>query len=400
MNSFRLTICILACSLSFWACNTDNKSQKTSEYRIISIDEKNFAKEKDFSRIIKNIDLITLETVKESQIGRINNIKEYKGYYYILDNDISKSLFIFDKNGRFVKRIHNIGKGPHEYTQLYFFSIDNYSNQLILCAGYKILKYSLLGDFEEEIMLNDIPPVTLEVLDESKYIIRTGGVKDQICLINKQGKLLKKLYTNKGPKAGLFKDFIKYNQKVLYHKLNNDTVYNLSEKGIEPWLYINFKEKKITKEIIDKIEAETWRLHRSVLPPPHIMTDSHFYTESDDFIYFGFTFGYKQTRDRYNLFYAKKTNSIIVFPPGPILDEVLNKKYGFLSSFFLMDMNSKGQFIGQLNTIDLLESFESICNLVKEDFITINGERSIQGIKYINEMSNPIIALYTFRDSF
>lgn len=402
INFWIRLLFIIAISFAIHSCSSGSKNNASTDYQVITIDKSVFDKQKDYSRIIKNIDLIALETVKESIIGRIDNIKEYKDHYYIFDRHISKSLFVFNKNGRFVKRIHDIGKGPHEYTRLYSFSIDNYSNQIIICAGWpaKILKYNLFGEFEEEVIISERGIDALEVFDESKYIVKYPGEKEQIFLINKQGKALKQLYVNTGPKAGLLKPFIKYNEKVLYHTVYNDTIYNLSEKGIEPWLYIDFKERRITSDIIAKIESETWRLRRSVTEPSHIMTHSLYYAESDDFIYFIFTFGYKEGRGGYNLFYTKKTNSILVFPPGSILDEGLNKKYGFLNNFNLMDVKSTGQFIGQLSPIDLLESIESIDNLVKEGFITINGQKSIQEIKNIDEMANPVIALYTFRDSF
>ena len=192
MTYNRLVIYILVCLVTFLSCKTDKKPQNTSEYNIISIDEDDFDDSKDISKIIKEIEFIQLETVKESQIGVIDLIKEYKDYYYILDRKISKSLFIFDNNGCFIKRISNAGKGPYEFTKPYFFTIDKFSNQIIICATeeHKIIKYSLLGDFEEEITL-DMAPFCIEVLNESKYIVKFSGIENQVRLINKQGKQLK-----------------------------------------------------------------------------------------------------------------------------------------------------------------------------------------------------------------
>ena len=219
---------------------------------------------------------------------------------------------------------------------------------------------------------------------------------------DQQGRLIKVLYSydNPGSRTILFKDFIRYKEKVLYHQKYNDTIYYLSTKGMQPWLYIDFKDRRITKDIISKITDQRDRLRRPVGPPANILTGNSFYTETEDHIYFAFDADHKGNRAFNYLFYSKKSGSSVIFPPGLGSDEILFEKYRLLYRVFLQDVNSNGQFIGQMDPILASESIESINDLIIEGFVTVNGNESINELTKYNENSNPVLVLYTFRDSF
>lgn len=57
------------------------------------------------SSIFKNVRTIVLETNEECLIGRIHEAQVFENYIYILDAFISKRLFVFDTEGKFVKKI-------------------------------------------------------------------------------------------------------------------------------------------------------------------------------------------------------------------------------------------------------------------------------------------------------
>ena len=96
---------ILTCLLLASSCKTTNYKRTESEYPTITISEDDFDKNKDFARVFEGINLIPLETTRESIIGSVHSIKEYKGRYYVLDKDVGNSIIIFEKDGRFVNKI-------------------------------------------------------------------------------------------------------------------------------------------------------------------------------------------------------------------------------------------------------------------------------------------------------
>lgn len=76
------------------------------------------------SGLIEEFMYIPLETTDDALIGRHINFILYKDHMYILDNIYSESVFIYKKNGEFVKKIGIKGGGPEEYYILDGMRID------------------------------------------------------------------------------------------------------------------------------------------------------------------------------------------------------------------------------------------------------------------------------------
>ena len=66
------------------------------------------------SDLIESIEYIPLETTKNSLVHSVEQSLIYNDNIYILDN-FGKSILMFNKQGKFIKRIGSYGKGPKEY---------------------------------------------------------------------------------------------------------------------------------------------------------------------------------------------------------------------------------------------------------------------------------------------
>jgi len=101
------------------------------------------------SDIIEEVRYIPLETTSESLIGAYTNIIVHNDRIFILDWIISESLFIFDLNGKFLKKLGQKGGGPEEFGQVSGFSISKENNYIILYDNWKrrMMYYDLNGDF-------------------------------------------------------------------------------------------------------------------------------------------------------------------------------------------------------------------------------------------------------------
>ena len=79
-------------------------------------------------------------------IGNINTIQVFDGYIYILDSSKAKSLFVFDLEGRFIRKIGSLGNGPGEYLGLNDFTLDT-DNGIIYIGDIKnrVHKYNFDG---------------------------------------------------------------------------------------------------------------------------------------------------------------------------------------------------------------------------------------------------------------
>jgi hypothetical protein len=96
---------------------------------------------------VDSISLVQLETTDDCLVSNMFTVKEFNGKYFVIDIKQS-ALFCFDKEGKYLFKIHSRGQGPNEYLYLGDFNFDPYNNQLILLDPWgAILLYDLEGNF-------------------------------------------------------------------------------------------------------------------------------------------------------------------------------------------------------------------------------------------------------------
>lgn len=97
------------------------------------------------SDLFKSVHSIILETKPECIIGSVDDILVFDKEFYLLDKK-GKSLFVFDMNGKYIRRIGKFGHGPGEYLHIFDFTIDPLNREIyILDNGEKIHKYIVEG---------------------------------------------------------------------------------------------------------------------------------------------------------------------------------------------------------------------------------------------------------------
>ncbi|PIF02152.1 MAG: hypothetical protein CR996_00820 [Draconibacterium sp.] len=102
--------------------------------------------------LIKDVTYIKLEVNKNSIIGDVDKILYLNERFYIFDKQITKSVFVFSKNGKFLYKINRQGHGPGEYILPIGFDVDSFENIYIGDnATRKILRYDKSGNFVDDI---------------------------------------------------------------------------------------------------------------------------------------------------------------------------------------------------------------------------------------------------------
>jgi hypothetical protein len=156
------TVPILACFLILFlpSCK-NNKPSLSTEPEIIRIDVE--AKGPKLLPIdVKAI--VPLETNTECQWSYVAKFQYYKNRVYILNNNRFESpgLFMFDSNGRFLKKTTN-GKGPGETISPFAFTIDPIDSSILLYD--QLLGASLIFDLDlKYIRTEKYPRVFIEDL--------------------------------------------------------------------------------------------------------------------------------------------------------------------------------------------------------------------------------------------
>jgi hypothetical protein len=123
-------ICIFLISCTPSNKQTVKTNQKVSNDLVISAIKSNknlhlidldnpsyYSKNIHISSLFKQVKTVILETRKDVLIGSVTSIQIYKDSIFILDRTSSKGLFLFNKEGHFLKRYGTIGNGPGEFTE-------------------------------------------------------------------------------------------------------------------------------------------------------------------------------------------------------------------------------------------------------------------------------------------
>lgn len=83
----------------------------------------------NLSSLYDSIKYVKLETSSNSLIGSIKKVIPFNKQFFIFDEEYS-NIFIFDDEGKFIKKIGNQGTGPNEYVKYEDICFDTKSNRL------------------------------------------------------------------------------------------------------------------------------------------------------------------------------------------------------------------------------------------------------------------------------
>ena len=70
-----------------------------------------------------------METIKDNEIGKIDRILYYGDKYFIIDA-LTRSVFIFNKNGQYNLKINAVGNGLGEYAQITDIAVDKFQQTI------------------------------------------------------------------------------------------------------------------------------------------------------------------------------------------------------------------------------------------------------------------------------
>ena len=247
MKNKYLLLFGLICFLIIGSCN------KAKHDDILTFD---YQDETKLSDIISDIEYIRLETNDFCQIGSIQQLLKYNNHYYILDAHSSKSIFMFDEDGNYIKHIERIGQGPGEYIMPYFMAICESNSTLIIIdfIQFKMLVFDAnTFEFIEENMMeteslnfcflnnkNDIAWYNMiDITHKNEtYPFHLITTKSDGSFINK----MIPIDFNSGYILNPFSPFFQTDTSVLFSHPYHGIVYKISSDKAEEVFKLNFKK--------------------------------------------------------------------------------------------------------------------------------------------------------------
>lgn len=149
-----------------WACSHEN----TAEYQVFHVNPESESKE-CFDHFYHLKEVIPLETTDSSVMGDIMKVISAKGRIFVAPWN-GKSIFIFDRSGKYLSRIDKEGRGPGEYLKISDFMVTEEPEEIVVYAREgKLNFYDWDGNF----------------LRDSKQDAFVGGIErlpDGSCVLN------------------------------------------------------------------------------------------------------------------------------------------------------------------------------------------------------------------------
>jgi len=300
-----LGILITSCAISNQKSNATseiNLAEKNTQLLTSNIDSCLKSNKKIYlSDVFKHVKTIILETNKDVLLGKVNSIQVYEDKIFILDKIVSKGLYLFNKNGKFIQRIGNIGEGPGEYVRPNDFTIDKKNKLIYVLDSYtqNILKYDLLtGKYVSDIRLKDhsISSHNIQCVGDKLYVDAFNKSKNGDTFLIQEinlstGEIAKKwlpsLVYNSDISdlqfmGEIFFDKMQDSPKFIHSFMN--TVITFNKQGVIPYLTIKSTDF-ITRADLLKINSDDSQRTMDLMKIPKIYNINGF-TTYKNFIYF------------------------------------------------------------------------------------------------------------------
>jgi hypothetical protein len=210
------------------------------------------------SEIASGIQFLKLQTTPDCLIESVGSVARW-GDQFLISANGGKALFVFGKDGKFVKTVSALGKGPGEYVEIYGMNMDTKTGHLFILDNgqVKLMEFDEAGKFIREFKLG-FYATGVKVADDgfwfytgSLYAYRTDG-----CLItvtDRNGKVIKRYHKRPPLKAPIDRNAWKYSDRGdwCYWEPYWDTVYAFNGSAYHPKYFFNVGKKRIPQEYLE-----------------------------------------------------------------------------------------------------------------------------------------------------
>ncbi len=384
MQKAFLIATLLLCS-SYGSSQESKPTRKTVMAGKNTIKESDFGKSYDFYDVIKDIEFVPLELTDESIVGSVSGIKFYKNFILFYDNQ-TRSIFIYDDKGKYIRKIARRGKGPGEYNDINDFCVHPQTGMITIATdSRKIITYSFdLKEFRE---YTDVPyAVGIEQFNNGYYAITSTQEDANLYILDGNMKIVHKGLANPFPRLSIAnRAFTKFGDTILCRLPSryNDTIYQITPNSFRPWRVPDFEVHPDYSNPTKYMEDHPVLLQFYNCPDMQIC-GACYYSETSKFITYGIVYPGKKD-DIETVLYSKKNKTVKIFT----YYSLENRPFDFYL-FYCGLPDPSGRIVITMDPSLILD-----CKITKDDPIT---SRIKELKKQLNEESNPVIAFITYKE--
>jgi len=254
MSILKNIFFIISIFLTSCAFNSNHTNSKLKSFEL--------SKMKDYQKIRLSdlnatyIEYIPLETNTLSLISKIREIRVCDDFFLVINFDI---ILKFRRDGTFLTKIGEKGKGPSEFLNAHCVAVNPYNNNIYIVSGWenKIYVYSVnnafLKSFKSPFKTKKIEFIGKNILCYSPNT--DGTIINSYNLIDTNGRIIKS-FPNKYPYKSrentiLYQHenlFYNYKNQLLKKEIYSDTVYVFENNKFEPKYVFNIGDDILTPD--------------------------------------------------------------------------------------------------------------------------------------------------------
>jgi hypothetical protein len=339
--------------------------------------------------VCSNYSFTVLETTKESMIGKVDKVVFTDSLIFVGDFEIQKSIFVFDHDGQFIKKIKRQGRGPGEYRYRIsnFFIADSlkkiiitdddrsqiietdYQGNLIHTESPKLLGGDIFK-FPNDSLLYFYVAGRKNVRNNDQS--KTNDYENNLLILDENYKISKSYFPINSDyelNYGVFNNFVPHEAKLFFKPIKDNRIFEISNKSLNCRYYVDFADLVVDSFYM----APRNEVRRYVWTKSHIPDISRFMI-GDEFLYFWGSYKKKYFQILYSV---KSKNTYLGF--DPVFKSFAGRIVGMHNQHIIMAMNATQ-----------LEYFKPIKkNLGKKEQHIINT---------VDFYDNPILILGKIRD--
>jgi hypothetical protein len=347
------------------------------------------------SAIADSIEYIKLETDTACFISNIKNI-EITEQYIVIQDQMLDNLYVFGRNGKFIRKIGNRGKGPGEFTDIFGFSISRDEGEIMVnVPGNDFMLFTLEGKFLKKVPKH-CRPISLRLFNQ--FIVQYSltpnlPISNGYALIvddfggNNKHKLLKRevgLHNSKS--IGTFSSTYLYKDTLSFWEFLYDTIYGLSKDfTIHPRWILNLPKESLKKSDYNSISE----LDRA-------MANGGFYLnsiqETNNYLFFNTV----TNRKRERIIVKKKDHSCNYLKNIDVFNDttkIIANDIDNGPNFWPSGQINERQLYSSLSTSALIELYSRI----KKAGVQCKSQKLSSIMESIGEIDNPIIMIVNLK---
>lgn len=326
--------------------------------------------------LFEKIEIIPLETSKESLINDVNQVAYFDNRFFVFDHRAMR-LLIFDTKGKHLGDVGKLGDGPGEYFNIGDFAIDKHRNIISILSNIgSINNYDLNGAFIDNYQTNNTPGVYHKFLPSSDndFVLWNNLTQTLSLYSYKTNSLTKTLYQEESDIEFSGDVLYEFDNEIYFTRSMSNEVYKLNKAQDLELAYkwdlgiknIDLTKLNLPKDIGDRSMRISKMFQDSEIP--YILTSQD---QNNNCYYVKVRFNME---DHLNVFHFKKQKKHLVFKTF--------KEDLFFFPLYWTDES----VIGLVNVDNRFAVNKSILN-----------EENAMKLDALTEMSNPSLVKYYFR---